>query len=146
MRFRLGKLLRIKELKENDLKNRRAMLKYSLEEERRRLLEKEVELEQCREEFLSLNRSKCLTPSELCLHSSYRDRLLREREAQINAVHDVEARLNDLTAALMRLYKEKKVLENLRQKQWRRFLEELDRMQQKLIDEFSIRNSTTRTQ
>lgn len=138
MKFKLEKLLRIKELKENNLKNKRAIMKNSLEEEKGKLLKKETELGQCREEFL-LNQSKFLKSWEFYLYSTYIERLSKEREGQKEAVYHTEAELNQLTELLIGAHREKKILENFKQKQWQRYLKELDKRQQKFLDEFSIR-------
>ena len=133
-KFNLEKVLMYKRLREDILKRELAELQRRLEEERRRLLKLETKQREHLKELGAKVEGK-VELREVLLYQEFIAGLGEDIEGQIDRIEELLAKLEDKRDELVGSSKEKRVLENLRQRRYDEYIYAADRLESKFLDE-----------
>lgn len=132
--FRLQRVLDIKriyqELREGELRD--AQQKLMQEKSNLAVLEEETYRQQINVRELAAG-----TPALFSLFSNYFTLLFRVKDIQKDRIKKANKEVQARMATLMNAYKEKRVIENLKDRNWYEYLHEVDKEEQSVTDEIS---------
>ena len=132
--FRLQRVLDIKqifqELREREL--REANNKLRQEENNLAVLEKETSRQQ-----INARGVEAGTPAFFSLFSGYFSLLLRIKEFQRDRIANAQNEVNVRMKTLMNAFREKKVIENLKERKRQEYVRDSEKEEQNFIDEIS---------
>lgn len=126
-------------------------IKYSLEKQvkqqmaeaisRRNLCQEEIDkIVLLKEEARKNNNS--FTAYEYVIFSRYYADLENKRKAKVIELHKIEEEIETIRKELLKITEERKVLEKLKEKQYEEYLLELNKEQDKIIDDMLTYNIT----
>ena len=136
-RFRLDRVL-------NYRQRRKELLEQDFQETKRILEEAEEQLQQLKKSYQTLDdqltdtRETGVLSEELQALSRYRHSLEQRVAIQQNLVAERRAVLMKKRQALLRAYQETRVLEKMRERDWRRYQQKLGRQEQQFLDELAV--------
>jgi flagellar protein FliJ len=132
--FKLQPLLNIKEQMEEQLKNELGKAIQKLEAEKQVYRKLEEQREECIFNAGS-EASQGVRVDKLKDYSSYITFLKKKMEKQKENINLVQKNVDNYREQLIRVVQEKEMLEKLKEKKYREFLDEQQELEQKLIDE-----------
>jgi flagellar FliJ protein len=133
-RFSLRKLLRLKEQIEDSVKNDLGIAIRALEYEKERLASIDAEISALNDEF----RKACtgsIRTEKIKEIKAYLEVRHDDRKRQAAVVKNCEENVDKIREKLVNAMKERKVLENLREREFEKFRQQEGRDEQKLTDE-----------
>ncbi|MGI6778757.1 MAG: flagellar export protein FliJ [Acetivibrionales bacterium] len=140
--FKLQALLNIKEQMEDSLKNELGKAIQELEKNKEILKEIQKEKDKCLNE-LSLKARGKFVPKELKEYIVYISYLKHKIKLQKENVKSAQENVDKVREELLAVMQEREVLEKLKEKKYKHFMEEELRKENKLIDEIvSFKYST----
>ena len=145
-KFRLEKVLDLRKKKEEERERELAELKKLLAKEEQFLQQLQRESTALRRKIARLQdeNDRSLDIEELLRHSDYlehlRDKILSQIETVKQVISDVENKRQELVEAS----KEKKVIEKLKEQQYKRFRTAVEEWEQRTLDEIGTSNYSHR--
>lgn len=141
--FTLEPLLKVKKIKKKKLEKDMAKAKQRLEKEQALLQQMKLEKKSIHEkiERLLLNGVKT---SELKEYGLYFQLTCERMESQADICRQIENECETIKAALIDMHKQIDMLERLKDEQFREYIYELGKIQEKTIEELVNFNLTTR--
>ncbi len=137
-KFRLDKVLEVKEIA---LKQEQRRLS-DINQRRHQLLESRHQLEQAMEECMGqINRLESSQVDLLASYHTYLHQIMQEIRQLENQLYQLDEEEMKVRQRLQEIQKEKKVLENLKERKYARFLKEQDRLEQATLDELALLGS-----
>lgn len=133
-KFRLQTLLNLKEQLEKNAKNELGAAIKKLEEEKSRLRQIDNEIDLCSAEFRDACKGS-IVPEKIKEIKRYLEYLDKKRKNQVLAVKREQENVDKIREKLVEIMKERKVLENLKDKDFQEFLAEEDKKERQLVDE-----------
>ena len=136
-KFQLQKVLDIRERREDALKDERTKLNYILQIEKQKLSAINQEIDSAQEKKKALQNTPHANPNEIEDYYIYIQSQLTRRGNQILHIKIAQEHVDKKRDELIEAAKQKKILEKLKEKQEFNHLWELDRAEQKTIDELA---------
>ena len=133
-KFRLQKVADTKARQEKQKSVELARLFLELENQKQELRNLNFELENVQQEVFGKTVSGA-PAKEILEYQRYIEKLQQDIHEQQQRVLDLEEKIEQVQAALLKINKEKKILERLREKRYLKYLQEQSREEQKLLDE-----------
>ena len=133
-KFHLEAVLDYRRLKEEDLKKKMGELNQLLNKERQTHFSYLRMEENYREEF-SQRQIRGIAAFAAKWYFSYLDMLVTRIEVQESVLKSIEERIEEKRRELVKASKEKKILEKLKERQFMRFNQELNKKEQMHFDE-----------
>jgi flagellar FliJ protein len=133
-KFRLQTVLNIKMQKENSLKNELGKAMQRLEVEKKNLSSIIIEMENCIDNFNSES-SKGVTVDRLREFSAYIPVLKEHVQIQKERVKYAEQDVDNIRVILIKAVQEREILDKLKEKQYKEYMEEQVKKEQKVVDE-----------
>ncbi len=133
-KFRLQKVADTKARQEKQKSVELANLFMELETEKQALQNLNFELESVQQEVFG----KTVTGApakEILEYQRYIEKLQQDIRAQQQRILNLEEKVEQVQAELLKINKEKKILDRLREKRYLKYLQEQSREEQKLLDE-----------
>jgi flagellar FliJ protein len=133
-KFRLQSLLRLKEQLEKSARNELGIAIRKLEEEKAKLRAIEDNIDLTMGDF----RKACqgiIQPDKIKELKAFLEYLYTERDRQEVNVKKQQENVDKIREKLVEIMKERKVLENLREKEYQLFLKEEEKKEQQRVDE-----------
>lgn len=143
-KFRLQRVLEVKEKVEDEKKNIYAEHRKQLEEENRRLERLVEDMEEAKSSKDSIN-SGSLRISQLSSYSDYMQGLHLMIDKQSVKVVDTEKEVESVRMQLLEATKERRILENLKLKSFEEYKYELKQEEDKMTDQFVSYSSSNNT-
>ena len=133
-KFRLQKVVDTKAKQEKQKSIELAQLFMELERQKSELKSLNFELESVQQEVFA--KTVGGSPAkEILEYQRYIEKLQQDIQLQKKSIADLEEKIEQTQASLLKLNKEKKILERLREKRYLKYLQEQNREEQKLLDE-----------
>jgi len=135
-KFKLEKVtgIKAKQLKQKTLEL--AKLLQQLETEKKTLKNLKMDLDSVQQEIFKRTMAGC-SANELLEHHRYAEKLAQDITQQKRKIESIEEAIEKMQVLLLKLNKEKKILEKLREKRYLQYLQEQNREEQKVLDEMS---------
>jgi flagellar FliJ protein len=133
-KFRLQTFLNLKEQFEKNAKNELGLAVMKLEEEKAKLNDILENLELSTEEF----KRACtgtIRPEKIKEHKYYVEYLKKEKQRQEANVKRQQQNVDKIRERLVEIMRERKVLENLREKEFQEFKKQEEKQEQQRVDE-----------
>ena len=137
--FRLQKVMETTKTRE-ELKKRELAKALVVLAQNESLLESMLErLEEQIEEYNTRKLKPSMTASDLMNFSHYTEKLLDDIQHQKMTIEDLAEKVRQHREKLIEITKDKKILERLKEKRYEEYRKKLRSMEQKFIDELSVR-------
>jgi flagellar FliJ protein len=137
--FRLQKVMETTKTRE-ELKKRELAKALVVLAQNESLLESMLErLEEQIEEYNTRKLKPSMTASDLMNFSHYTEKLLADIQHQKRTIEDLAEKVRQHREKLIEITKDKKILERLKEKRYEEYRKKLRSMEQKFIDELSVR-------
>ena len=137
--FRLQKVMETTITRE-ELKKRELAKALVVLAQNESLLESMLErLEEQIEEYNTRKLKPSMTASDLLNFSHYTEKLLTDIQHQKRTIEDLAEKVRQHREKLIEITKDKKILERLKEKRYEEYRKKLRSMEQKFIDELSVR-------
>jgi|Deesub1362B_J571_1020462.scaffolds.fasta_scaffold02084_3 flagellar FliJ protein len=133
-KFRLQKVADIKAKQEKQKSLELANLFLQLEKEKQQLQNLNFELDHVQQEIFRRTLEGCAA-KEILEYQRYAEKLGQDIRTQKNKIQSLEEKIEKVQMALLKLNKEKKILERIREKRYLQYLQDLAREEQKMLDE-----------
>ncbi|MBD3265004.1 MAG: flagellar export protein FliJ [Candidatus Omnitrophica bacterium] len=145
-KFRLQKILELRKRKQEDRQKELAGLKKLLKEEEKLLekLKKQGYEVRKKIDLIQSKKENSLDMEELTRHSDYLDSLRNRILSQIRTIRKVIEDIENKRGELIDASKEKKIIETLKEQQYKKFRESLENWEKKRLDEFGMINYSHR--
>jgi len=137
-KFRLEKILDVKEI---ELKKLQKDLSVKIEEKNRAEEILQQLIDTTNDYARRLDADTPHSAAEFDLHFSYFHQLLEEAEIQKEVIHKLEEEENSIREKLMAVQREQKMLANLKENARQKYMDEVLKSEQKILDEFAILGS-----
>ncbi|MBU1487067.1 flagellar export protein FliJ [bacterium] len=137
-KFKLQRVLEIKEHREELLRNELAEANRVHQQERRALNELEENRERHFSEFSRAQAQEFLIISDLRIRLNFIKRLTGDLIGQSQKVREASKKVEDVRGELVKASQEKKVLESLKEKHYKGFLKEEESKEQHALDEIAL--------
>ncbi|HID95620.1 MAG TPA: flagellar export protein FliJ [Candidatus Latescibacteria bacterium] len=134
--FRLQKIMEFRQHKEEAGERELALAKTELGREETKLLRLNHKRDGCRKEILKKNNSKVDVP-EILVHYTYLSKLAKEISAQTIQVDKLKDNVEEKRRILLELFKEKKILEALRERDYASYRKDSEKKEQDQMDELA---------
>jgi flagellar FliJ protein len=141
-RFRLQKVMELKEEIEKQRKLELSEARRHLMDEKQKLEEMETHNKDCWNTVERIETADRVNPWELVCAHRYMHKLEEEMMWQSGKVLEVEAAFDEKRIKLLEASKERKMLEKLKEKRFSTYRTDADRKEQKILDEFAAMQFT----
>lgn len=134
-KFKLQNVLDYKIRCENNLKKDYNKLMIEINNKKNEIKSLEEKLNN-----LKSQKNVLTTHVELKNYINFLEYLTNKKDQENNVLKQLQKELEKISNELLKLNKDKKIIENLKEKEYKLFLNEINRLEQLKIDEFSIIN------
>lgn len=143
-KFKLQPVLRYRKRIEEKFQLELSKIKIRFGEEKKKLYLLIQNKDECEREICSKYR-KGITPSAIILYFNFIDKIKMDIEKQKSILKDLEIKIEEKRKELLRALKERKIIEKLREKREREYLEDLNRRERIFLDEISANQFIRKT-
>ena len=133
-KFKLEKVASIKAKQLKQRTHELARLMRQLETEKVNLQNLKMDLDAVQREIFKHTIEGC-SVNELLEHHRYAEKLLQDITIQKKKIESIEENIEKMQVLLLKLNKEKKILEKLREKRYVQYIQEQNHEEQKVLDE-----------
>ena len=137
-KFRLQSVLNLKEKKLEDERMALAQILGVLEDQKDTLLSLNDKKEQIEKSFDNANKEAALDIQNIVNARNYLEKISNEIKTQFEIIKKTQIELDEQTQKVNEAYKELKVLEKLKEKQYEEFLKEFRQNETKELDDIVI--------
>ncbi len=137
-KFRLQSVLNLKEKKLEDERMALAQILRVLEDQKDTLLSLNDKKEQIEKSFDNANKEAALDIQNIVNARNYLEKISNEIKTQFEIIKKTQIELDEQTQKVNEAYKELKVLEKLKEKQYEEFLKEFRQNETKELDDIVI--------
>jgi flagellar FliJ protein len=134
-KFKLQRVLEIREHKERLLKSELAELKRLYKQEESILRELQYKHTQYLRRLIELQKEPFIVVEEISFFHAYVDKLHDDCNAQKERLNELSKRIEGVKEKLIEARKERRILEKLRERYWKAFQLEVERVEQNFLDE-----------
>jgi flagellar FliJ protein len=134
-KFKLQRVLEIREHKERLLKSELAELKRLYKQEESILRELQYKHTQYLRRLIELQKEPFIVVEEISFFHTYVDKLHDDCNAQRERLNELSKRIEGVKEKLIEARKERRILEKLRERYWKAFQFEVERVEQNFLDE-----------